>query len=146
MREHCYRGYQMLKKIPFLTEAAEIVYSHQEFYDGTGYPRGLKGEEIPLGARIFSVADTLDAITSDRPYRKAQSLAAARKEIELLVRTPVRSRRGAEVSLHAGEYLARSTQGDRLPNQSLRLLYGEESDPASYPEFSVLLFSQGTGV
>jgi putative nucleotidyltransferase with HDIG domain len=82
MREHCYRGYQMLKKIPFLTEAAAIVYSHQEFFDGTGYPRKLKGEEIPLGARIFAVADTLDAITSDRPYRKARPVADARKEIE----------------------------------------------------------------
>jgi putative nucleotidyltransferase with HDIG domain len=82
MREHCYRGYQMLRKIPFLQEAAEIVYSHQERYDGTGYPRGLKGDEIPLGARMFSVADTLDAMTSDRPYRPAQSLQAAREEIE----------------------------------------------------------------
>src|SRR6202162_4140765 len=82
MREHCYRGYQILRKIPFLGEAAEIVYSHQERYDGTGYPRGLKADEIPLGARIFSVADTLDAITSDRPYRPAQSLTAARIEIE----------------------------------------------------------------
>ncbi len=82
MREHCTRGYQILRKIPFLEEAAEIVYSHQEFYDGNGYPRGLKGEEIPLGARIFSVADTLDAITSDRPYRKASSYPAARREIE----------------------------------------------------------------
>jgi putative nucleotidyltransferase with HDIG domain len=82
MREHAYRGYQMLKKIPFLTEASDIVYSHQERFDGTGYPRGLKGKEIPLGARIFSIADTLDAITSDRPYRPAQSLQAARAEIE----------------------------------------------------------------
>jgi putative nucleotidyltransferase with HDIG domain len=82
MREHCYRGYQMLRKIPFLAEASEIVYSHQERYDGTGYPRGLKGEEIPLGARLFSVADTLDAITSDRPYRPAQTLTAAREEIQ----------------------------------------------------------------
>lgn len=81
MREHCFRGYQMLRKIPFLAEASEIVYAHQERYDGTGYPRGLKGEEIPLGARIFSVADTLDAITSDRVYRAAQSVAAAREEI-----------------------------------------------------------------
>ena len=81
MREHCYHGYQILRKIPFLAEAAEIVYAHQERYDGTGYPRGLKGEEIPLGARMFSVADTLDAIMSDRPYRRAQDLAAARKEI-----------------------------------------------------------------
>src|SRR5262249_36720040 len=83
MREHAYRGYQMLKRIPFLHEASEIVYAHQERYDGTGYPRGLKGDEIPLGARIFSIADTLDAITSDRPYRPAQTLSAARKEIEV---------------------------------------------------------------
>ncbi len=82
MREHCYHGYQMLKKIPFLQEACDIVYTHQERFDGTGYPRGLKGNEIPLGARIFAVADTLDAITSDRPYRPAQSLSAAREEIK----------------------------------------------------------------
>src|SRR5437667_6998476 len=81
MREHCFRGYQMLKKIPFLAEASEIVYSHQERYDGSGYPRGLKGDEIPLGARIFSIADTLDAITSDRPYRAAQPITMARDEI-----------------------------------------------------------------
>jgi putative nucleotidyltransferase with HDIG domain len=82
MREHCARGYQMLRKIPFLQEAAEIVYSHQEHYDGSGYPRGLRGEQIPLGARIFAVADTLDAITSDRPYRKGTTFAAARMEIK----------------------------------------------------------------
>lgn len=81
MREHCERGYQMLRKIPYLREAAEIVYSHQEHYNGSGYPRGLRGEEIPLGARIFAVADALDAITSDRPYRSATSFATARKEI-----------------------------------------------------------------
>ena len=82
MKEHCYRGFQLLKRIPFLGEASDIVYSHQERFDGTGYPRGLKGEGIPLGARIFSVADTLDAITSDRPYRPAQSVKAAKEEIE----------------------------------------------------------------
>jgi len=82
MREHCYRGYQILRRIPFLTEASEIVYSHQEKFDGTGYPRGLKGEQIPLGARIFSVADTLDAMTSDRPYRAKLPLSAAREEID----------------------------------------------------------------
>ena len=81
MREHCYRGYQILKKIPFLEEVAEIVYAHQECFDGSGYPRGLKGDAIPLGARIFAVADTLDAITSDRPYRRAQTVSAAREEI-----------------------------------------------------------------
>src|SRR5207247_10578371 len=56
--------------------------SHQERFDGTGYPRGLKGEQIPLGARMFSLADTLDAITSNRPYRAAQTVEAAREEIE----------------------------------------------------------------
>jgi putative nucleotidyltransferase with HDIG domain len=81
MKEHAYHGYQIVKKIPFLAEAAEIVYSHQERFDGSGYPRNLKGAEIPLGARIFSVADTLDAITSDRIYRRKQTLQAAREEI-----------------------------------------------------------------
>lgn len=81
MREHCFRGYQMLRKIPFLAEASEIVHSHQEMYDGSGYPRGLKGDQIPLGARIFAIADTLDAIMSDRPYRRAQPFSAAKEEI-----------------------------------------------------------------
>jgi putative nucleotidyltransferase with HDIG domain len=81
MREHCERGYHMLRKIPFLAGAAEIVYCHQEFYDGNGYPNGLRGREIPVGARIFAVADTLDAITSDRPYRKSRGFDTAREEI-----------------------------------------------------------------
>jgi putative nucleotidyltransferase with HDIG domain len=82
MREHCQRGYEMVRKIPFLFEAAEIVRTHQEKFDGTGYPRGLQGAEIPLGARIFAIADALDAITSDRPYRKGSSFQHAREEIE----------------------------------------------------------------
>ncbi|MGH9493657.1 MAG: HD-GYP domain-containing protein, partial [Candidatus Sulfotelmatobacter sp.] len=81
MRRHCDIGYAVLERIPFLKEAAEIVLAHQEFYDGTGYPRGLKGEQIPLGARIFAVADTLDAMISDRPYRKALPISAAQEEI-----------------------------------------------------------------
>ncbi len=81
MRQHCYLGYQIVRKIPFLKEASDIVYSHQEFFDGGGYPRQLRGEEIPLGARIFAVADTLDAITSDRPYRRGSPFSAARNEI-----------------------------------------------------------------
>jgi len=81
MRKHCETGFAVLERIPFLKEAAEIVLSHQESYDGSGYPRGLKGEEIPLGARIFAVADTLDAMISDRPYRKALPISAARDEI-----------------------------------------------------------------
>ena len=81
MRTHSELGYQMLRKIPFLHDAAEIVFAHQEHYDGSGYPRRLRGEQIPMGARIFALADTLDAMTSTRPYRKATTIAAARKEI-----------------------------------------------------------------
>jgi putative nucleotidyltransferase with HDIG domain len=82
MRRHCEIGYTMVTRIPFLKEAAEIVLAHQEYFDGTGYPRGLRGEEIPLGARIFAVADALDAMISDRPYRKALPMSHARAEIE----------------------------------------------------------------
>jgi putative nucleotidyltransferase with HDIG domain len=81
MREHCSRGYHMLRKIPFLSGAAEIVFAHQEHYSGSGYPNGSRGAEIPIGARIFAVADALDAITSDRPYRTARTFDAAREEI-----------------------------------------------------------------
>jgi putative nucleotidyltransferase with HDIG domain len=81
MRTHCEIGYKVLTHIPFLRDAAEIVLAHQEFFDGTGYPRGLRGEQIPLGARIFSVADALDAMISDRPYRKALPMSHAREEI-----------------------------------------------------------------
>ena len=65
-----------------MQEAANIVYSHEERFDGIGYPRGLKGEEIPLGARIVAVAATFDAITSDHPGRQAESVQAARDEID----------------------------------------------------------------
>lgn len=82
MRTHCEIGFKMVKRIPFLSEASDIVHSHQEFFDGSGYPRGLQGEEIPLGARIFAVADTLDAMISDRPYRRALSIETAREEIK----------------------------------------------------------------
>lgn len=81
MRTHSALGYQMLRKIPFLQGAAEIVLAHQECYDGSGYPRGLRGEQIPMGARIFALADTLDAMTSTRPYRAAATIATARAEI-----------------------------------------------------------------
>jgi putative nucleotidyltransferase with HDIG domain len=82
MRQHCTRGYEMVRKIPFLRDAAEIVYAHQETFDGSGYPRGLRGEAISLGARIFAVADAFDAMTSDRPYRKGMSSERAREELK----------------------------------------------------------------
>jgi putative nucleotidyltransferase with HDIG domain len=82
MYQHCVKGYEITRKVPFLAEAAEIVYFHHERFNGTGYPRGLVGDQIPLGARIVAIANTLDAITSNLPYRPAQSFAAAREEIQ----------------------------------------------------------------
>jgi putative nucleotidyltransferase with HDIG domain len=82
MRRHPEIGARMLRGIGFLEGAVPVVLCHQERWDGKGYPARLQGEEIPLGARIFAVVDTLDAMTSDRPYRKALPYAAARAEIE----------------------------------------------------------------
>jgi HD-GYP domain-containing protein (c-di-GMP phosphodiesterase class II) len=82
MRRHARIGYELVKSISFLAGAAEIVLTHHERFDGSGYPQGLSAEEIPFGARIFAVADTLDAMTSDRPYRAALPLQAARDVIE----------------------------------------------------------------
>lgn len=81
MKQHPVIGYRMCMKVDALRPAAPIVLHHHERWDGQGYPYGLAGEAIPLGARIFAIADTLDAITSDRPYRKAKSFAEAREEI-----------------------------------------------------------------
>lgn len=73
MRRHPQIAYDMLQDIDFIKPALEIPYCHHEKWDGSGYPRGLKGEQIPLAARIFAVVDVWDALTSDRPYRKALS-------------------------------------------------------------------------
>lgn len=81
MRTHTEKGYAILSKVPFLTDAAQIVLCHEERYNGTGYPRGLAGNDIPWGARLFAVIDTLDAITSDRPYRKESTFDKAKEEI-----------------------------------------------------------------
>jgi putative nucleotidyltransferase with HDIG domain len=71
MRRHPQFAYEMLQPIKYLRQSLDIPYCHHEKWDGTGYPRGLTGEQIPLAARIFSIVDVWDAITSDRPYRKA---------------------------------------------------------------------------
>ncbi len=81
MRTHPETGARILSGVPFLAEAAQIVLCHEERFDGSGYPRGLAGEAIPLWARLFAVIDTLDAITSDRPYRRSNSFDAAYAEI-----------------------------------------------------------------
>jgi putative nucleotidyltransferase with HDIG domain len=81
MRRHPQIGWNIIKSIGFLHSAAEFVRCHHERWDGAGYPVGLSGEHIPIGSRIFMIADTLDAMMSDRPYRKRTTLAVARKEI-----------------------------------------------------------------
>ena len=81
METHVRIGHELVRSIAFLADSAEIVLAHHERYDGTGYPQGLRGDEIPLSASIFAVADTLDAMTSDRPYRRARPYSAAREEI-----------------------------------------------------------------
>jgi putative nucleotidyltransferase with HDIG domain len=81
MRQHPEIGFNMLKQVKFLQGAAEIILCHHERWDGRGYPRGLNEEEIPLGARIFTVVDTFDSMTSDRPYRKALTTLDALNEI-----------------------------------------------------------------
>ncbi|MFZ5471001.1 MAG: HD domain-containing phosphohydrolase [Myxococcota bacterium] len=82
MRQHPEIGYRMLAKMPYLHEASLIVYQHQERFDGHGYPQGLQGKSIVVGARVFAIADTMDAITSDRPYRKGRPLEVAKEEIK----------------------------------------------------------------
>jgi putative nucleotidyltransferase with HDIG domain len=77
MQQHSSIGYEMLRHNPLLTEAAEIVLTHHERYNGSGYPAGLRGDDIPLGARICAVTDTFDAITSIRPYRTPMSFEEA---------------------------------------------------------------------
>jgi cyclic di-GMP phosphodiesterase len=81
MRRHPEIGHTILRSIPFLEVPSRIVLAHQERWDGKGYPHRLAGEQIPLGARIFAIADTLDAITSDRPYRRGAPLERARDEV-----------------------------------------------------------------
>ena len=81
MRLHPSIGAELLEEFPELRRESEIIHSHHERFDGQGYPRGFKAGQIPVGARIFSIVDTFDAITSNRPYRAGQPVASARKEI-----------------------------------------------------------------
>jgi len=81
MKQHPVIGFRMCARIEMLRGAAQIILHHHERWDGTGYPDALAGEVIPLGARIFAVVDSFDAMTTDRPYRKALSYAQAREEI-----------------------------------------------------------------
>ena len=81
MQKHPIFAYEMLILIPFLHDALEIPLYHHEKWDGSGYPHGLKGEDIPLAARVFAVVDTWDALVNNRPYRKAWSIRKALSHI-----------------------------------------------------------------
>ena len=87
MRKHPVYAYELLSHIAYLRQALDIPYCHHEKWDGTGYPRGLKGEEIPLSARIFAVVDVWDAMRSDRPYRKGWADEKAREHVKSLAGT-----------------------------------------------------------
>lgn len=82
MRQHPTFAYEMLSKIAYLLPALDVPYCHHEKWDGSGYPRGLKGEEIPLSARIFAVVDVHDALISDRPYRRAWTIERVLEHIQ----------------------------------------------------------------
>ena len=125
MKLHPQIGWELLSEFPELGAEAEIVHCHHERFDGQGYPRGLKAHDVPLGARIFSIVDTLDAITSDRPYRPRQPIETALAEVEKhsnkqfdpgLVRTFQGIPRGVLEKI-AAEYLnsGPSTGSERVP-------------------------------
>jgi putative nucleotidyltransferase with HDIG domain len=82
IKRHPALGYGLVRDVKLVPEVGHIILCHHERYDGSGYPKGLKGEAIPLEARIFAVADTLDAVTSHRPYRAPRDFGAARRELE----------------------------------------------------------------
>jgi HD-GYP domain-containing protein (c-di-GMP phosphodiesterase class II) len=82
MHKHPKYAYDLLYPIAYLRPAVDIAYCHHEWWDGSGYPRGLKGEEIPLAARIFAIIDVWDALLSDRPYRRAWSHEKTMKYIK----------------------------------------------------------------
>lgn len=124
MRRHTHLGHRLLRRLPEFWEGAELVLSHHERHDGAGYPRGLAGDELPLEASVISVADTYDAMTTDRPYRKALPWPTVRAEllagrdrqwrgtvVDAFV-TMIEAERGAEVPSHAPAAPASATAAD----------------------------------
>jgi cyclic di-GMP phosphodiesterase len=118
MREHPDHGARILAQVPFLNRALDVVRHHHERWDGAGYPDGLVGEEIPLWARIFAVVDTVDAITSDRPYRAGRSLDEALDEL-----SAASGRQFDPVCVEAFERLDRDAVEERLQNCNERVTW-----------------------
>jgi len=137
MEGHVEIGFDLVKSIPFLIDAAEIILAHHERYNGSGYPRGTRGESIPIGGRIFAVADSFDAMTSDRPYRTALPLKTARSVIEV-GRGELFDPQIAEAFLAVGEDAWRAIREDSQKASVQKLLCGNDSRlsaarPPTYP-------------
>jgi putative nucleotidyltransferase with HDIG domain len=107
MRRHAEYGYEFLRNVEFLKGAAEIVHAHHEKFDGTGYPRKLRGEQIPFGARVFMVVDTVDAMIYKRPYNNPVSFRDAADE----VRRCAASQFDPAIIEHTLEYLSDNIPG-----------------------------------
>jgi putative nucleotidyltransferase with HDIG domain len=140
MKQHPNWGYEMLAEVSFLqSEALDLIYSHHERWDGAGYPRGLAREDIPLGARVFAVVDTYDAITSDRPYRKARPHTVAIAELQRVAGQQLDPRvvkafqEIHEVELKRLRMLCRRVQpGLRLPADMLDRLSDSREMPVAH--------------
>jgi HD-GYP domain-containing protein (c-di-GMP phosphodiesterase class II) len=113
MKRHSEIGERILKDIPLMKEVAIVIGAHHENFDGSGYPRGLKGSEIPLIARIIAVADTFDAMSSDRPYRKGLSLELVINELERVSGTQL-DPQVVEVFIKNKEYLLSAGNKDQF--------------------------------
>ena len=107
MKQHPGLAYEMLSPIKYLHSALDVPYCHHEKWDGTGYPRGLEGEQIPLMARIFAVVDVFDALSSERPYRRAWSREKALEYI--------RSESGKHFDPRVAEMFLTMMAGQRRP-------------------------------
>jgi len=128
MKRHPIFGQDILHGIPFLDGASRIVAEHHECWDGSGYPFGLRGEEIALGARILAVVDAFDAMISDRVYRTGRSYAEALKEIEKCAGTqfdPLVVEAFQNIPLEDWEYLHDRSLMDRTENQSFQTIISE---------------------
>lgn len=141
MKLHPEFGYRMLSRIPYLHDAAMIVLQHQERFDGKGYPQGLAGEDIVIGARIFCVADTMDAICTDRPYRQGRPLAVAKEEIRRCSGTQFDPRVvDAYFSVPDSDWEAIKAAVESLERQDVAR-FGNENVPSTEPEKRVVAAS-----